>query len=119
MTVAVDEETMTLAEFKRRFQKRFMSAMAQSVLIRKFAELEQGEMTVPEYAGRFEELARYGYTPIDTVIKRNEKFIKGLKPKLDGATLPHIRDLCDMVVEIALRHEGTLTCQEKNKEKEV
>ena len=94
---------MTWVEFRRRFQERFMSVMARSVLVRKFAELEQGEMSVLEYASRFEELARYGYAAVDTVLKRNEKFIRGLKPELARATLPHIKDLCDVVVEIALR----------------
>lgn len=104
---------MAWAKFKRRFQERFMLVMARFVLVRKFAELEQGEMYVLQYAERFEELARYGYATVDTVMKRNEKFIRGLKSELARATLPHIRDPCDVVVEMALRQEEALACFEK------
>ena len=73
-------------------------------------DLVQGDMSVVEYVTKFEELSRYGYTTSDTVLKRTEKFIRGLKPELARATLPHIRDPCDVVVEMALRHEETLAC---------
>ena len=46
MTVGVDEGTMTYAEFKRRFEERFISTMSKSTLLIKFAELEQEEMTM-------------------------------------------------------------------------
>ena len=82
-----------------------MYVMEKSTLLRKFAELEHGEMTVLEYAIRFEELTRYGYATMDIVIKRNKKFICGLRPELTRENLPHLRDLCDVVVEIALRNE--------------
>ena len=71
VTVRVNEETVTWAEFRRRFEERFMSEIAKSTLLRKFAELVQGDMTVLEYATRFEELSRYEYAMVDTVIKRN------------------------------------------------
>lgn len=51
-------------------------------------------------------------------MKRNEKFIRGLKPELARATLPHIKDPCDVVVEMALRHEEMLASLEKNTAKE-
>ena len=65
-------------------------------------------MTVLEYATRFEDLSRYIYATVDIVIKRNYKFIYGLKPELAKATLPHINDPCDVVVEMALRQEEML-----------
>ena len=53
------------------------------------------------------------------MIKWNEKFIRGLNPELARAMLPHIRDPCDVVVEMALRHEEMLAFLERNKSKEV
>ena len=58
-----------------------------------------------EYATGFEELSRYGYATIDTIIKRHEKSISELKPKLAKATLSHIRDTFNVLVEMALRQE--------------
>ena len=49
------------------------------------------------------------------VVKRNEKFISRLKPELAKATLPHLRDLCDVVVEMALRQEEMLALCRGNK----
>lgn len=95
-----------------------MSEIAKSTLLRKFAKLEQEDMTVLEYATRFDELARCGYATIDIVIKRNEKFIRGLKPELAKAMLRHIRDSSD-VVEMALRNEETQAFLERNKAKEA
>ena len=96
-----------------------MFEIVKSTLLRKFVELEQGDMNVLEYARRFEELARYGYATVDTNIKRNEKFIRGMKPELTRAMLLHIRDPCDVVVEMALRNEEMLAFLERNKAKEV
>lgn len=53
------------------------------------------------------------------MLKRNEKFIKGSKPKLARTTLPHIKDPCDVVAEMDLRHWEMLACLEKGKAKEV
>ena len=77
--------------------------MAQSVLIRHFAELVQGEMSIAEYARKFEELARYWYASVVIVLKRNEKFIKGLKPELANATFSHLRYSSDIIVVMDLR----------------
>lgn len=119
MTIGVNKETMTCAEFKRMFEERIMFEIAKSTLLKIFADLEQGEMTVLEYATRFEELARYGYATVNIAIKRNEKFIRGLNPELARAMLSHIRDPCHVVVEMALRHEEMLAFLERNKGKEV
>ena len=119
VTAIVDEEIVTWEDFKRRFQERFMSVMAQSCLIRQFAELVQGEMSIVEYARKFEELARYGYASVDTVLKRNEKFIRGLKPELASATLSHLRNPSGIVVEMVVRQEEVLESLEKSRAKGV
>lgn len=43
VTVTVNEETITWTEFRRRFNKRFMSEIAKSTLLKKFAEFAQRE----------------------------------------------------------------------------
>jgi hypothetical protein len=97
-----------------------MSMMVQSAFVRKFAKIEQGEMSVSQYARRFEELAQYGYALFDTVIKRNEKFKGGLRPVLISAALPLLRDPSDVVVEMTLRLEEALSrLRKKMKEVQV
>lgn len=44
-----------------------------------------------------------------TVIKRNEKFIYGLRPELAAVTLSHLMDPCDVVVKTTLRNEEMLS----------
>lgn len=53
------------------------------------------------------------------IIKRNEKFIYGLRLELAKATLPYTRDPCDVVVEMALRNEEMLIFHDSNKAKET
>ena len=52
-------------------------------------------------------------------MKRNEKFIRRLKNELARATLPHIRDPSNVVVEMALRHKEILDSLEKSKANDV
>ena len=103
ITVGVPIKNLTWAKFNMRFEERFISEISKSSLLRKFAKLVQGDMCWGTI--RFKELSEYGYAMMDTVIKRNKKFIHGLRLKLAGATLPNLRDPCDVVVEMALRNE--------------
>lgn len=75
VTIGTPEEELTWVEFMRRFEEIFLSEVAKSTLLRMFMKLEQMEMSVLEYATKFDELFRYGYVTVDTVIKRNGKFI--------------------------------------------
>lgn len=97
-------------------KERFLSKIAKSVWLRKFLNLVQGEMSVIEYATKFNELSKYGYVTIDTVIKRNEKFIGGLKPKIARATVPHLHD---PVVEMEISNEEMLSVFGKEKQVET
>ena len=71
-------------------------------------------MSIVEYATKFKELSRYGYAVIDTDIKRNE-FIRGPRPKLARMTMTHVRDPCNIVVEMAILHEELLADLAKEK----
>ena len=68
-----------------------------------------------ECVTRFKELSRYGYATVDTMIKRNEKFIGGLKLKLARATLLHLRDPYNAVVEMALGNKDMFSLFSNNK----
>ena len=47
-----------------------------------FLELKQGNMTVSEYAAKFNELERFAPSQVDTERKRAKRFEQGLKPWL-------------------------------------
>lgn len=89
-------------DFQMRFEERFLSEVVKSALLRKLIELKQGNMMILEYSAKFDELSKYGYATIDTVIKRNEKFIRGLRSKMAKAPMPHLRDPSNIVVEMAI-----------------
>lgn len=72
-----------------------------------------------EYASKFVELSRYVHAAIDTVIKRNEKFILGLRPEIASVTLPHLHDPCNVIVEMAIRHEEMIAAYGKEKQIET
>ena len=114
--MVVPKEELIWAEFRRRYEERFLSKIAKSVLPRKFMDLVQGEMSVIDYATKFDELSRYGYATIYTVIKRNEKFIRGLKPEIAMATMPHLLDSSTIVVEMETWNEEKLSTYGKEKQ---
>ena len=50
----------------------------------KFLELKQGNMSVTDYEGKFEELSRYVPSYVDTDRKKAKRFQQGLKPWIIG-----------------------------------
>lgn len=48
----------------------------------KFLELKQGDMTVPQYAAKFNELARFAPHQVDKEERKACRFEQGLKPWL-------------------------------------
>ena len=45
-----------------------------------FLNLKQGDMTVPQYASKFNELARFAPHQVDTEERKTRRFEEGLKP---------------------------------------
>ena len=72
-------------------------------------------MSVVKYAAKFDELSRYGYALVDTDVRRNERFIRGLRPELGRMAMTHIREPYHVMVEIAFRHEEMLVVSVREK----
>ena len=61
------------------FENYFPESMKNKMEI-KFLELKQGNMSVEEYAAKFNELARFATHQVDTEARKARRFEQGLKP---------------------------------------
>lgn len=71
-------ETMTWEGFEEIFLDKYFPAPIKQAMVQEFMNLEQGEMTVSQYAARFEELSRHATTIIPTDDDKARKFEWGL-----------------------------------------
>lgn len=61
------EDNFSWGRFKEVLEEQYMPASEKSRLYRSFMDLKQDEMTVEEYAIKFNELSCFGPSLIDTV----------------------------------------------------
>ncbi|XP_028075862.1 uncharacterized protein LOC114278075 [Camellia sinensis] len=101
----LDLTTLTWADFKIRFDWKFVPTAIRSQLSDEFSKLTQEGRTVIEYVTKFNELSRYAPYLIDTQEKKNEKFIKGLNHYLSKSLIPFDAELFDRVFDLALKYE--------------
>ena len=73
------EGVVTWARFKTLFFENYLSASMQARMEVKFLELKQDNMTVAEYAAKFNELARFAPHQVDTEARKARRFELGLK----------------------------------------
>ncbi|XP_074369633.1 uncharacterized protein LOC141711091 [Apium graveolens] len=66
------------------FLEKYFPQFVQDQMELKFLELKQGNMSVTDYEGKFEELSRYVPSYIDTDRKKAKRFQQGLKPWIRG-----------------------------------
>ncbi|KAF1892769.1 hypothetical protein Lal_00042663 [Lupinus albus] len=80
----VEGQAVTRESFKAKFLQKYFPADLKRKKEMDFPRLEQGNMTVREYAAMFEELAKYcPYYEMDTNGRsKYAKFEVGLKPEL-------------------------------------
>ena len=79
-------------------------------------------MTVWEYVKKFNELSQYAPRLIDTEVKKNEKFIDGLRHHLSKPVLPAESEPLNKVVDLALkfkRKEQTFQVEKSARAKTV
>lgn len=103
---ATPEYQVTWNQFKTRFCDKFIPAAHKSELFRKFLELKKNGRAVSEYIAEFDTLSKYGWSLIDSVEKKNEKFITGLDGYLGERLIHHIDETFESIVGKALRSEG-------------
>lgn len=108
VTKGVPKEKLNWTDFRKRFEENFLSKEATSTLVRKVSKLEHGEMIMLEYVKEFEKLSKHGHGILNTLLKKNKMFIRGLMQEIARATIPRRRDPFNVMVDMAMRNEDLL-----------
>ena len=66
-------------------------------------------MTISEYETRFNELSCYGSGLIDTTLKKNEKFVQGLRSEFHDKMTVLLKGSFVDLVDMALRYENLMS----------
>jgi len=69
-------------EFSTAFQEFFIPAGVINQKVTEFLELRLGNRTVMEYVNKFNHLAQYVGSQVDTDDKKKDRFFRGLTPAL-------------------------------------
>ncbi|VFQ69515.1 unnamed protein product [Cuscuta campestris] len=72
----------TWAHFEWAFKQEYIPKRFSEERRKEFVELEQGDMTLPEYRQKFTKLAKFAQTLVNTPTDRIEEFRKKLRPDL-------------------------------------
>ena len=75
-------------------------------MYRDFIDLKQENMTVVEYENQFNAFSIFGPELINTLLKKNEMFVAGLRDNLQGRMMGHLKDPFVELVDLALRYEA-------------
>ena len=70
----------TWQEFSTAFREFFIPAGVINQKVMEFLELRQGNRTMMEYVSKFNHLAQYASSQVDTDDKKRERFFRGLAP---------------------------------------
>jgi hypothetical protein len=73
----IDEKKVTWREFKRYFQKKYLTKWYYDNKVKEFFELKLGSMTIDEYARRFLKLLKYDAFIKDEQVKI-QRYLSGL-----------------------------------------
>ncbi|XP_058192129.1 uncharacterized protein LOC131309528 [Rhododendron vialii] len=73
-----DVENLTSAEFETLFEEQYFPETSREQLRDQFEKLEQGSMTVSEYAQKFQSLSRFAPELVATEERKCRRFDKGL-----------------------------------------
>ncbi|KAL0536812.1 hypothetical protein IC582_025774 [Cucumis melo] len=79
-----DVSQITWQQFKESFYAKFFSASLRDAKRQEFLNLEQGDMTVEQYDAEFDMLSRFAPEMIATEAARADKFVRGLRPDIQG-----------------------------------
>ncbi|VFQ85024.1 unnamed protein product [Cuscuta campestris] len=75
-------EPVQWATFDRLFHEEYIPEHFVEAKREEFLKFTQGELTLPEYRQKFDELAGFGLDLVPTVEKRCKRFVEGLRPDL-------------------------------------
>jgi hypothetical protein len=72
------DHRVTWPEFTTAFREYYIPAGLLNRKVTEFLELTQGNMSVLDYANKFNQLAQYTGTHVDTYMKKRDRFYRGL-----------------------------------------
>ncbi|XP_011626943.1 uncharacterized protein LOC105421389 [Amborella trichopoda] len=83
-----------------------------------FIELQQGNLTVDQYATKFAESSRYASHIVNTEVRKARKFERGLRPDIRGRVLSANLKAYTQLVDLAKRMEKDCDDYRMRKEKQ-
>ena len=103
-------------EFRAAFKAHHIPSSSVKIKLREFLTLKQGNKTVQEYVHKFNELARYAPTHVDTDEKKRECFLEGMTPKLRSRLGRRFEDF-NQLLDDALTMEEDLRLHQLEKKR--
>ncbi|XP_028058969.1 uncharacterized protein LOC114262771 [Camellia sinensis] len=97
-----DVASLSWNQFKELFLNKYFPSTIRRERVKEFQNLEQGNMTVTQYAARFEELARYATRIVANDEEKERMFEWGLDLTIRGRILPQRLPSYVEVLETAL-----------------
>ena len=77
-----DLHAVTWERFTRVFREKYLGEARLAGKVREFLSIRQGRMSVAEYVGKFDELARFAPAIVPTDDARKMKFVHRLRPEV-------------------------------------
>ena len=84
------------------FVEQRMPEAGQSQLYREFIDLQQGSMTVPQYERKFNKLSNVVLSLNDTPLKKNEKFMEGMRADFQEQLTGHLHSPFTSLLDITI-----------------
>ncbi|XP_058189399.1 uncharacterized protein LOC131306982 [Rhododendron vialii] len=109
-----DEENLTWAEFEELFENQYFPETCREQLREQFEKFEQGNMTVSNYAIKFQSLSRFAPELVATEERKCRRFEKGLqssiKPLVVSQRIGKFSEIveCARSVEISIGVQGNV-----------
>ncbi|GFY97392.1 hypothetical protein Acr_11g0016980 [Actinidia rufa] len=100
-------ENMTWAEFEVIFEDQYFPESFKDMLREQFERLEQGAMTVSEYAMKFQALSRFAPELVSTEEKKCKRFIRGLDDSIQKFVMSGGHTNFAAVLELARNLEAS------------
>ena len=105
-TITVDKpkDEFSWEKFKEVFEKRYLPSAGICRMYQEFMDLKQGSLSFEEYLNRFNELSRFGPELVNTPLKMNERFIRGMNKKFHERMMGHVKESFSDLVDIGYKY---------------
>jgi hypothetical protein len=102
------DHRVTWLEFTTAFREYYIPAGLLNRKVTEFLELTQGNMSVLDYANKFNQLAQYAGTHVDTDMKKRDRFYRGLSCMLQEKLFTGHYQTFGALMDAAITMEGLL-----------